>query len=96
MSVGSHDDETIAYCKSKGITYEAYSPLRRVDLSDSRLTAIAQAHSKSAAQVALKWIYQQDVVIATSPGTNPTYVAEDRELASFNLTQVEMQTLAKM
>lgn len=43
-----------------------------------------------------RWIYQQDVVIATSPGTNPTYIAEDRELASGTLTDGEMAALAKM
>ena len=27
LSVGYHDDDTIAYCKREGITYMAYSPL---------------------------------------------------------------------
>ena len=96
MSVGSHDDATIAYCKSNNITYESYSPLRRVDLSDRRITSIAASHNVTAAQTALKWIYQQDVVIATSPGTNPTYAEEDLALASFTLTEEEMHTLAGM
>ena len=96
MSVGSHDDATIAYCKSNNITYESYSPLRRVDLTDRRITSIATSHNVTAAQTALKWIYQQDVVIATSPGTNPTYAEEDLALASFTLTEEEMHTLAGM
>ena len=96
MSVGSHDDATIAYCKSNNITYESYSPLRRVDLTDRRITSIAASHNVTAAQTALKWIYQQDVVIATSPGTNPTYAEEDLALASFTLTEEEMHTLAGM
>ena len=40
MSIGNHDDATIAYSKSKGITYEAYSPLRRVNLGDPKIAAI--------------------------------------------------------
>ena len=53
MSIGSHDDATRTYGLAKNVTYEAYSPLRHVDLSDSRITTIANAHSVSAAQVAL-------------------------------------------
>jgi len=96
MSLGSHDDATIALCKSLGITYEAYSPLRRVSLSDPAITTIAAAHSKSPAQVALKWIYQQDIVVATSPGTNRQYIGEDLDLPSFTLSADEMDTLAKL
>ena len=96
MSIGSHDDATIKLCKSRNITYEAYSPLRHVDLGDKRIATVAAAHNKSAAVVALKWIAQQDIVVATSPGTNPEYVAEDLALPSFTLSEEEMATLAKI
>jgi len=96
MSLGSHDDETIAYGLQHNITYEAYSPLRRVDLSDARISAIASAHSVSPAQVALKWIAQQGVLIATSPGVNPDHIKADLGLGSFTLADGEMQTLSKI
>jgi diketogulonate reductase-like aldo/keto reductase len=51
MSIGSHDDATIAFCKAHKITYESYSPLRHVDLSDKRIKPIASAHNVSTAQV---------------------------------------------
>ena len=96
MSVGSHDDETIAYGKAHNITYEAYSPLRRVDLGDKRIKAIATAHGVSTAQVALKWIDQQDILIATSPGTDAEYIKEDLALGSFTLADDEMDKLRKI
>ena len=37
LSVGNHDDATIRYCKAKGITYEAFSALKTVNLKDNRL-----------------------------------------------------------
>ena len=96
MSVGSHDDATIAYCRAHNITYESYSPLRRVDLTDKRITAIATAHGVSAAQVALKFIDQQDVPIATSPGTNAEHIKEDLALETFTLADSEMATLSSI
>ena len=96
MSVGSHDDAMINKTRTAGATYEAYSPLRHVDLSDPTLTKIAHGHNVSTAQVALRWIYQQGIQITTSPGENPVYIAEDLALSSFALTADEMATLSAM
>ena len=96
MSIGSHDDETIAYGKARNVTYEAYSPLRRVDLTDRRIVSIAHSHGVSPAQVALKWIAQQEILIATSPGTNRAFIAADLALETFTLEDGEMQTLSKI
>ena len=74
--------------------HQAYSPLRRVDLSNKDITSIASRHSVSAAQVALRWISQQDIQIATSPGANEQYAKEDLGLFSFTLTDAEMKALS--
>ena len=94
MSVGSHDDATIKYCQRHNITYEAYSPLRRVDLTDSRITKIANNHNATTAQVALRWINQQGVVIATSPGMNREYALADLAIGDFRLGDDEMSSLS--
>ena len=96
MSIGSHDDTAIAYTKSLGMAYEAYSPLRHVDLGDPTIAAIASAHSVQAAQVALKFITQQGILVTTSPGTNQQYAKEDLDLDSFTLTDDEMAKLAAL
>ena len=46
--------------------------------------------------MALKWVVQQDIILATSPGTNRDFVKQDLELGSFTLTQQEMKTLSDM
>lgn len=96
MSVGSHDDDTISFCKEHNITYEAYSPLRHVNLTDSLLVDIASKHGKSTSQIALRWIVQQDVLIATSPGANVAFIDEDLDLGSFQLSEDEMSRLSGM
>jgi 2,5-diketo-D-gluconate reductase A len=94
MSIGSHDDATIAFCQKRNITYESFSPLRDVDLSDKRIAPIAKAHNVSTAQVALRWVVQQGCPVATSPGINREYCAEDLNLGSFMLSAEEMHTLS--
>jgi diketogulonate reductase-like aldo/keto reductase len=78
MSVGSHDDAMINKTRAAGATYEAYSPLRHVDLSDPTLTKIAHDHNVSTAQVALRWIYQQGVYNETTPDTYEESLIRDR------------------
>ncbi|KAK3252941.1 hypothetical protein CYMTET_37794 [Cymbomonas tetramitiformis] len=96
MSLDSHDDATIQFAQSNNITYQAYSPLRHVNFSDPRIASVAKSHNVSSAQVALRWIYQQDVLIATSPGANEEYIKEDLALDSFTLTSAEMKSLSSI
>ena len=48
---------------------------------------------RSAAQVALRWLVQQNITVVTA-ASNPTYISEDIDLFSFALTPAEMATLA--
>ena len=47
----------------------------------------------SAAQVALKWVVQQNISAVTA-AHNPAYIAEDIDLWGFELTAAEMAELA--
>eukprot|EP00242_Pyramimonas_sp_CCMP2087_P000923 CAMPEP_0198228966 /NCGR_PEP_ID=MMETSP1445-20131203/113876_1 /TAXON_ID=36898 /ORGANISM="Pyramimonas sp., Strain CCMP2087" /LENGTH=296 /DNA_ID=CAMNT_0043909403 /DNA_START=722 /DNA_END=1612 /DNA_ORIENTATION=- len=96
MSIGSHDDDLIAYTKSLGITFQAYSPLRHMSLLVPVISRVAAAHGVSNAQVALRWINQQGVLLATSPGLNEEFMAADLDLGAFTLTEEEMSTLGAL
>mmetsp|Transcript_22862 Transcript_22862/g.50155 ORF Transcript_22862/g.50155 Transcript_22862/m.50155 type:complete len:347 (-) Transcript_22862:162-1202(-) len=93
FSIGMHDDALLAYTASLGARLEAYSPLRHVDFEAPALKAAAAAHGKSAAQVALRWVNQQGVLLATSPGENVDFIKADLELHSFTLSDEEMKAL---
>jgi diketogulonate reductase-like aldo/keto reductase len=90
------DYNTVAYCKQHGISYSAYSPmggLSGVNVWDiPEVKTIAQAHNVSGAQVALKWLVQQNITVVTA-AHNPEYIAEDIDLWSFELSAQEMKTL---
>jgi 2,5-diketo-D-gluconate reductase B len=60
------DQSTLVdYCRSKGVAVTAYCPLAQGRLADyPALDAIAAKHGVSSAQVALKWLLDQDGVAA--------------------------------
>ena len=105
FSVGNHkptetatgeDDVTRAACAAAGVTYSAYSPLGGLSdvdvLHDPAVLAIAASHNRTAAQVALRWVVQQQVV-AVSASTEEKYDVGDLEIFDFELTADEMATL---
>jgi len=106
-SIGNHnntgmrdlgrDDETRLACQAAGITYQAYSPLGGLSginvLGDKDVQAIATAHGVSPAQVALRWVIQQDSIFVTA-ASNPLYLSEDLDVFGFRLNDTEMGILS--
>jgi len=66
-------------------------------LDDLTLAEIAATHGRSIPQVVLRWLIQQDGVVALSRTTNPNRLAENLAVFDFELGEGEMaaiQTLA--
>ncbi|MFM5903600.1 MAG: aldo/keto reductase [Microbacteriaceae bacterium] len=82
--------EIRAYDANKAIATEAWSPLARGLMSDADpITAAAEAHSKTPAQVILRWHIQLgNLVIPKS--SNPVRLAENLNIFDFELTTDEM------
>jgi endoglycosylceramidase len=99
MSVGSHDDARMRFTQAKGIAYEAYSPFGReqpgINFADPRLVRIAEAHGVSVPQVCLRWIVQQDCLVAVS-STKLSHDVSDLALFGFALDDAEMAELSAM
>ena len=54
----------IAACRQHGMAVVAYSPIARGSAQgDELLARIGKAHGKSAAQVSLRWLVQQGIVV---------------------------------
>ena len=79
-----------------GIAVVAYSPLARGRIrGDQTLTAIGQAHGKTAAQVCLRWLVQQNV--AAIPRTSKIErLSENIEIFDFVLSDDEMRQISAM
>lgn len=58
-----------------------------------QVIAVGKAHNVSGAQVAFRWLIQQNITVVTA-ANNPAYIAEDIDVFNFELTPAEMATLS--
>jgi diketogulonate reductase-like aldo/keto reductase len=86
----------IAACKKHGIAVVAYSPIARGSAQgDAVLEKIGMAHNKSAAQVSLRWLVQQGVVVI--PRTSKVQrLEENLAIFDFTLSAQEMAEIGAL
>jgi diketogulonate reductase-like aldo/keto reductase len=80
----------VAAARARGLVYVAYCPLGRGRLfGDKVLAEIAQARGRSIAQIALRWLMQQNVA-AIPRSSNPQRIADNFKVFDFTLSDDEM------
>jgi 2,5-diketo-D-gluconate reductase B len=81
-------------CRRLSISITAYCGMAvgRV-FSDPNLKEIARSHNRSVAQVVLRWLTQQESVVALSRTTDPSRVASNLRVFDFALTVSEMAAI---
>lgn len=81
------------FCKENKIQLEAYSPLAHGHKIDNPVFAeIAKKHSKSNAQVMLRWSLQRGTVVIPK-STDLDRIKQNIDLFDFELTSVEMKKI---
>ena len=69
----------------------AYTPLSRGGVQgDATLREIGEAHGKTATQVTLRWLVQQEKVSAIPKATGEEHLAENLDVFDFELSEEEM------
>jgi diketogulonate reductase-like aldo/keto reductase len=88
--------KVIAACRRHGMAVVAYSPIARGEAkNDAVLTRIGRVHKKSAAQVCLRYLVQQDIVVI--PRTSKLdRLVENAALFDFVLSDAEMAEIAAL
>jgi 2,5-diketo-D-gluconate reductase B len=83
-------------CRRLGLATVAYSPVAKGRVKDDRtLARIGQLHGKTAAQVCLRWLVQQNV--AAIPRTSKLErLEENLGVFDFTLSEQEMATISAM
>jgi diketogulonate reductase-like aldo/keto reductase len=83
-------------CARHGMAVVAYSPIARGRIkNDETLARIGQGHGKTAAQVCLRWLVQQNV--AAIPRTSRIErLSENIDVFDFALSGEEMQQISQM
>jgi len=81
-------------CARHGMAIVAYSPIAKGRIkSDELLAAIGKAHGKSAVQVCLRWLAQQNV--SAIPRTSRLErLSENMEIFDFELSEDEMRRIS--
>jgi len=88
--------KVIAACRKHGMAVVAYSPIARGNAKgDELLGHIGKAYGKSAAQVCLRFLVQQNIVVI--PRTSKVERLEENiALFDFELSELEMQAVRKL
>ena len=91
-------DKVLAACRRHGLALIAYCPLGRGSelLAEPVVTRAAQHHGKTAAQVVLRWLLQQDSVGAVPRSSRPERLSENLAVDDFALEPEEMKAIAAL
>ncbi len=84
----------LEYCRRKGLIFTAYCPLARGRVfKDPVLADLAQSKGKTVAQIVLRWIMQQDNIVAIPRSSNTERIAQNLEVFDFTLSADDMQRI---
>ena len=93
---GYTQPELVKYCREKGITVQAWSPLGSgAVLKDPLLMEIAAKYGKSVAQLCIRFALQQDIV-ALPKSVNPERIVSNMDVFDFQITDEDMAWIAAM
>ena len=89
--------KVLAFARANGIAVTAYSPLGRNTLPDyPALADIGRKHGASAAQVALKWLYDQDGVALIPKASRPENQRKNLDALTLTLDDEDRAAIAAL
>ena len=87
----------LAAMRRHGMLLTAYSPLARGRAQrDAVLTAIGRSYGKSAAQVALRWLLDQDGVVAIPKASSRAHLAANIAIFDFTLSAADRAQIDRL
>lgn len=86
--------EVLQAARRAGAFLTAYSPIAKGKVvGQPTLRIIGERHGKSEAQVALRWLLQQEAVAAIPRTSRPERLRSNLSVFDFELSETEMQTI---
>lgn len=81
--------------REAGMALTAYSPIARGHVENAALLReLGERHGKSPAQIALRWLVQQPMVVAVPKTANEERARENLDIFDFELSEEEMESVA--
>jgi diketogulonate reductase-like aldo/keto reductase len=88
--------KTIAASRKAGLSVTAYSPIARGRVKgDAVLSRIAKTHGKTTAQISLRYLVQQDIIVIPKT-SRPERLKENAAIFDFTLTVGETRDIAAL
>jgi diketogulonate reductase-like aldo/keto reductase len=88
--------KTIAASRKAGLAVTAYTPIARGRVQGNAvLSRIGKAHGKSAAQISLRYLVQQDIIVIPKT-SRAERLKENAAIFDFTLTPAEMKEIAAL
>lgn len=90
--------EAIEVLKAEGICPEAWAPFaegKNEIFQNEILSEIGKKYNKSVAQVILRWLVEQEIVVLAKT-TNPERMAENIDIFDFSLTEEDKTAIATL
>jgi 2,5-diketo-D-gluconate reductase B len=85
-------DDLLEQAKEMDYLLTAYSPVARGRVSnDATLREIGETHGKTPAQVALRWLIQQEKVVAIPKAASEDHLRSNFDIFDFELSDEEME-----
>jgi 2,5-diketo-D-gluconate reductase B len=87
----------LARCREHGMSLTAYCPLARGRVfKDATLRRIGDTHGKGPGQVALRWLVQQEGVVAIPRSSSAEHARANFTVFDFALSEGEMEEIAAL
>jgi 2,5-diketo-D-gluconate reductase B len=87
-------DKLLEQAEKMDYLLTAYSPIAKGRVSkDATLKEIGEAHGKTPAQVALRWLVQQDKVAAIPKAASEDHLKSNLDIFDFELSDEEMERI---
>ena len=87
-------NDVLTYCIENGVMLTAYSPLDVGEVAlDETLRDVAESHGKTASQVALRWLLQQEMVSAIPKAASEEHQRENFDVFDFELSDEDMRAI---
>jgi len=90
-------EEILEFCIENDVMLTAYSPVAKGNVTGNEtLERIADRHGKTEAQVALRWLLQQDMVSAIPKAASRNHRKENLDIFDFELTDEDMEQIFEL
>jgi 2,5-diketo-D-gluconate reductase B len=89
-----NQENVLEKAREMDVMLTAYSPLARGEvMGNETIKQVADNHGKSEAQVALRWLIQQENVAAIPKATSREHIKDNFDIFDFELSKEEMEKI---